>query len=84
MIRFIIVFSLVLFIASPVLAENSPKKPDNNSKKPTQPLPACVKTDCDCKDFKNQQEAQRVLDAFPGDPHKLDQDKDGIACENLP
>lgn len=71
----------LLLIASPVLAENSPKKPIDNSRKPTQPLPECVKTDCDCNDFKNQQEAQRVLDAFPNDPHRLDRDRDGIACE---
>jgi micrococcal nuclease len=47
-------------------------------------LPACTKSDCDCKDFKTQAEAQRVFDAIPGDPHKLDGDKDGIACESLP
>jgi micrococcal nuclease len=47
-------------------------------------LPACTKSDCDCKDFKTQSEAQQVLDAFPGDPYKLDGDKDGVACESLP
>lgn len=50
---------------------------------PTTNLPACTKTDCDCKDFKSRAEAQRVLDANPSDPHKLDGDKDGIACESL-
>jgi micrococcal nuclease len=40
--------------------------------------------DLDCKDFKTQRAAQKVLDANRNDPHKLDQDKDGIACENLP
>lgn len=45
-------------------------------------LPACVNSDCDCKDFVDQEEAQRVFDAYPSDPFKLDRDKDGIACEN--
>ncbi|MEB3274833.1 MAG: thermonuclease family protein [Prochlorothrix sp.] len=48
------------------------------------PLPDCANTDCDCGDFATQAEAQRVLDAFPGDPHRLDGDGDGIACESLP
>ncbi len=47
-------------------------------------LPACTKSDCDCKDFKTQAEAKRVLDAFPGDPFDLDRDKDGVPCESLP
>jgi len=44
-------------------------------------LPACIKLDCDCKDFATQEEAQRVFDAYSGDPYRLDKDKDGIACE---
>lgn len=48
-------------------------------------LPACVNSDCDCRsDFKTQAEAQRVLNAFPGDPFRLDGDKDGVACQSLP
>jgi micrococcal nuclease len=39
--------------------------------------------DYDCNDFKSQKDAQRVFDAYPGDPFKLDQDRDGIACESL-
>lgn len=50
----------------------------------TDNLPACVQNDCDCSNFVVQAEAQRVLDAFPGDPHRLDGDKDGVACESLP
>jgi micrococcal nuclease len=46
--------------------------------------PACTNSDCDCKDFKAQAEAQRVLDAFPSDPFDLDRDKDKVACESLP
>ena len=46
-------------------------------------LPSCVESDCNCSDFSNQQEAQRVLEAFDGDPHRLDGDGNGVACESL-
>lgn len=35
--------------------------------------------DRDCADFASQAEAQAALQ--PGDPERLDRDKDGIACE---
>ncbi len=47
-------------------------------------LPPCTKTDCNCSDFASQEEAQAVLDAFPGNPDKLDGDGNGIAGESLP
>lgn len=40
--------------------------------------------DLDCKNFQYQEDAQAALDATPGDPYHLDDDKDGIACESLP
>lgn len=43
--------------------------------------------DKDCGDFKSQKEAQEFFVSQGGpasDPHKLDQDKDGVACESLP
>jgi micrococcal nuclease len=46
-------------------------------------LPACVATDCNCSDFTTWEQAQAVLEAFPGDPHRLDGNRDGIACESL-
>lgn len=46
-------------------------------------LPGCTKTDCNCSDFKTRADAQKVLNAIPGDPFKLDPDRDGIACEGL-
>lgn len=46
-------------------------------------LPSCVDSDCNCSDFSNQHEAQRVLEAFDGDPHRLDGDRNGVACESL-
>ena len=50
----------------------------------TDSLPDCVQSDCNCTDFSTQKEAQAVLDAFPNDPHNLDRNKDGVACEGLP
>jgi hypothetical protein len=49
----------------------------------TDSLPDCVQSDCNCTDFSTQKEAQVVLDAFPNDPHGLDKNKDGVACEGL-
>ncbi|MGK7950263.1 MAG: DNA/RNA non-specific endonuclease [Xenococcaceae cyanobacterium] len=46
-------------------------------------LPNCTKTDCNCSDFTTQEEAQRVLDAFPDDRYRLDGDGNGLACESL-
>jgi len=43
--------------------------------------------DRDCADFDTQKEAQAFYEAAGGpdkDPHRLDPDKDGVACESLP
>jgi micrococcal nuclease len=65
-------------------AGKKPSKPPKPSPTPkTSNLPACVNSDCNCTDFTTQAEARRVLNAFPGDPHGLDRDRDGIPCENL-
>lgn len=41
--------------------------------------------DRDCADFKTHAEAQAYFRAHgPGDPHGLDADGDGVACERLP
>jgi micrococcal nuclease len=43
--------------------------------------------DRDCSDFGTHEEAQRFFIAAGGpasDPHRLDGDHDGVACENLP
>jgi micrococcal nuclease len=37
----------------------------------------------DCASFATHEEAQRVLDQDPSDPHYLDGDGDGVACEDL-
>jgi hypothetical protein len=45
-----------------------------------------AKVDYDCKDFSTQKEAQDFYIKNGGptkDPHRLDRDKDGMACEDL-
>lgn len=37
--------------------------------------------DLDCGDFPSQAAAQAALVADPSDPHRLDRDDDGVACE---
>jgi len=44
--------------------------------------PTVAKGDVSCGDFYTNAEAQPYL--LPGDPHKLDRDKDGVACDSLP
>lgn len=59
--------------------------PQSSSSPPTTTSPlACATTDCDCKDFRSQAEAQRFFESIPGDPHRLDGDGDGQVCEALP
>ncbi len=46
-----------------------------------------VAGDKDCADFKTQKQAQKFFKKHGGpqrDPHRLDADNDGIACEDLP
>ncbi|MEM8849330.1 MAG: excalibur calcium-binding domain-containing protein [Pseudomonadota bacterium] len=46
---------------------------------------AFAQRDMDCADFSTQREAQSFFErSGPGDPHRLDGDNDGIACESLP
>ncbi len=45
-------------------------------------FPETAAADYNCADFATQEEAQEQL--LPGDPHGLDADSDGIACEDLP
>ena len=55
-----------------------------NNSSPSKPT---VANDRDCSDFSTQKEAQAFFELSGGlgrDPHKLDQDKDGVACETLP
>ena len=38
----------------------------------------------DCDDYRFQEDAQAELNADPSDPHNLDADGDGRACDSLP
>ena len=51
---------------------------------PNAHLPPCVEQTCNCGDFISQELAQLVLDEVQGDPHNLDGDRNGQACERLP
>lgn len=48
--------------------------------------PAAAFRDRDCSDFKTHRQAQRFFKHHhpKRDPHRLDGDHDGIACESLP
>ena len=49
----------------------------------TEPPPATPAfADKDCADFATKAEAQAALDADRSDPHRLDADNDGLACES--
>ena len=49
--------------------------------------PAAIAQDVDCPQFATHEEAQAFFEAEGGpasDPHGLDADDDGLACETLP
>ena len=48
------------------------------------PLAYAQTNDLDCSDFKDQVDAQRVLDRDSTDPNRLDGDGDGVACGSKP
>ncbi len=63
-------------------ATSTPKPAGNGVRDHSSDPPAL---DFDCSDFKTQAESQRIIDSTPGeDPHKLDRDRDRVACESLP
>lgn len=67
-------------------SEPQTSRPSNTQSR-SQPRSTSTYTggDKDCKDFATQREAQRFFESQrPGDPHGLDRDGDGIACESLP
>ncbi|WP_245756943.1 thermonuclease family protein [Halogranum rubrum] len=66
--------------STPIEAPRSEEPDSSNSDIP--PLPA--DGDYDCSHFDTQEQAQQVLDDSSGDPHRLDGDDDGVACESLP
>ena len=70
---------LVFFLASCQASQVSLPSPASQAN-----LPFSNRNNYNCSDFATQQEAQAVLDADSRDPHRLDGDSDGLACESLP
>ena len=76
----------------PIVPTPTPTPSPTPSPSPTPPtpmtsLPPCSYTDCNCSHFTTQSEAQKFFVAAGGphsDPHQLDGDNDGLACESLP
>lgn len=62
--------------------------PDYDAPEDYQPAansqPRSTGGDLDCQDFATHAKAQSFFRSQVGDPHRLDQDNDGIACESLP
>ena len=83
-----------------VIGPDEPPVPENTAPESTQPQTTTPETTTrettatestssvapddayDCTDFQTQEEAQFYL--APGDPYALDEDGNGLACENLP
>ncbi len=64
-----------------------PPQPEPTEPAPGAGLPPCAQGggDCNCGDFATHAEAQAFFESQgPGDPHGLDREGDGIACESLP
>lgn len=68
-------------VTETVVEERTAEPPVEPDPEPTEE--AAVE-DLDCSDFTTQEEAQAVLEEDPSDPHFLDFDGNGIACERLP
>ncbi len=71
-------------IVPPVVTPLPEPQPQPQPEPEPEPQPG-QSDDYNCSDFSTQAEAQRFFEAEgPGDPHRLDGDNDGIACESLP
>lgn len=75
---------------SPLAPTPTPAAAPNPAPKSTSPANSnyiCSSNVYNCSDFKTHAEAQAAFEACGGvqnDIHKLDSDKDGLACESLP
>ena len=56
----------------------------SNTDSDTEVPPLPPDGDYNCGDFETQDQAQYVLENKSGDPHSLDGDGNGMACESLP
>ena len=67
--------------ATPEPAERETEAPSDGD---TDVPPVPADGDYDCGHFDTHEQAQTVLERNAGDPHRLDADDDGEACESLP
>jgi hypothetical protein len=91
-----LVFDIISVIGTDETPEPEVTEPEKTAPERTQPPSTVLETteqteatgsappesDYDCDDFESQEEAQLYL--APGDPYKLDEDGNGVACETLP
>ena len=60
-------------------------QPTQEASYPSFTIPPCAQIDCDCAHFSTHAHAQWFYENYdPSNKHRLDGDKDGIACESLP
>jgi len=64
--------------------DSSENRSERKSESSIFSLPPCADSDCDCSDFSSHRHAQWFHDNHdPFDRHRLDRDKDGLACESI-
>jgi len=72
--------------SEPQTSDSERTEPSENNSETTEQTEATRSAastrDYDCEDFETQEEAQFYL--VRGDPYGLDEDGNGLACENLP
>jgi hypothetical protein len=66
-----------LVVPAPMMPFAAP----TNAAEPQTDAARSDENDLSCSDFASQAEAQAAFDADPSDPHGLDLDLDGVACE---
>ena len=76
------------YVEAPSANDGPPLHPGPGSAPRAEEPPLYVQAtpagDVDCADFATQAEAQAVLNEDRSDPHGLDRDRDGMACEPIP
>lgn len=71
--------------ALPISSQPSPQPSPQAVPSPSFTVPPCSQTDCNCADFSTHAYAQWFYENYdPSNRHRLDGDRDGIACETLP
>lgn len=86
--RWVLLLSLVLFFLYGCSSQDPrEEKLEPRLNPPPMKSKTALEPDRDCSDFQTQKEAQEFYEGAGGphqDPHRLDPDKDGVACESLP